>query len=84
MEINAINIATAALKEKLKKRSDQLKENEGHVKKQQDELRKVVKNITVKSTKSLWKAYNDKPNDRLKAMVEAFVGMLLNKTNVTH
>lgn len=34
MELNAINIAKSALNEKLKKREAQLKENEGHVKKQ--------------------------------------------------
>jgi hypothetical protein len=32
METNANNIATKALQDKLKKRNDQLKENEGHVK----------------------------------------------------
>lgn len=84
MEINAINIANEALKEKLKKRSDQLKENEAEVNKHADEIRKATKLITPKSTKALWKAYNDKPNDKLKAMVEAFVGILLNRSNVTY
>lgn len=84
MELNAINIAKATLTEKLKKRETQLRENEGHVKKQQDEIRKISKLIKPKEAKALFKAYSQtNPTDKVKYLAEAFVGLLLYQTNVT-
>jgi len=59
-----------------------LKENEAQVKKHTDEVRRATKLITPKTAKTLWKVYNDKPNDKIRQMVEAFIGILLNKSNV--
>lgn len=62
-----------------------MRDNEAHVKKQTDEIRKIQKEINPKSAKALYKAYNtDKPNDKIKQLTEAFVGMMLNKANVSH
>ncbi len=85
MELNAINISKSTDNEKLKKRESQLRDNEGHVKKQEDEIGKIRKEIKPKEAKALYKAYDQThPNDKIKQLTEAFVGLLLYKDQVTH
>ena len=84
MELNAITIAQGPLKENIAKKTEQLRENESHIKHQKEELRKISKLITPDNTKSLLKSYTNKqPFEKVKLMVESMIGMLLNKANVT-
>lgn len=83
MEVNAINIAQKAIADKTKKRTNQLREVESKVKAREEELKKIQKELDVKKVKNLYKAYNTNTSDKVKQLVEALVGVLKNKTNVS-
>lgn len=69
------------MKNKLKKRQDQLSQAEGMVKKQKDELRRIQKEINPKLVKKLYKLLEKKTPEKITTMLEALVGLLRNSEN---
>lgn len=77
-EVQGLDVAIAALKEKIKKREDQRNTAEGNVKRQKDELKRISKEITPKLVKQLFNLFEKKSPEKICRMMEAFIGLIRN------
>ena len=81
LELQGLDTAIKAQGEKERKREQQYQQSEAQVKKQKEEMRAIIKNIDKKLVKKLHSTLQKKPQEKVKQMAEAFVGVLENQEN---
>jgi hypothetical protein len=76
--------AIAAHNAKIAHKREQMNKGLGFMKNQNNELRGILKKITPKLTKSLYKLLENKTPEKIAQLAEAMVGMLRNSREVSN